>query len=99
MNIILGFGAVEKAVQDEIMSAVHAAVAAGDSVDDVLAPWKQKAKEYDTLPRDKAPQRYTHPFWVEGAIRFIHTNRQHPASPDGCAALVVEIPFEPKEQS
>ncbi len=93
MSIILGFGCVEEQVGRDVKNALVEGLANGQTADSVLSKWNSKADEYDKLPRETAPERYTRVWHYDDALHFHHINRQHPFSPDGWACLVVVEPF------
>lgn len=87
MGIILGFGSIEEQVRAEVKKALH------EEGVEALKRWNDKADEYDKLPRESAPERYTRIYFYDNTIHFHHINRQHPFSPDGWALLKVDEPF------
>jgi len=85
--------------RQDIKNAVLSAAIAGRNIDDAVKPWNDKAKEYDAMPRESAPERYTKVWIYGGAFHFHHINRRHPFSPDGWALLQIEEPFEEKKDA
>lgn len=90
MNIILGFGSIEQQEREKIKKVVKEALLAGKDICEALEPWNKKAKEYDEMPRDAVPERYTKVWFYDDKLHFHHINRRHPFSPDGWALLQVE---------
>jgi len=97
--IALGFGCNEAKDREDIKNAVLSAALAGRNIDDAVKPWNDKAKEYDAMPRETAPERYTKVWIYGGAFHFHHINRRHPLSPDGWALLQIEEPFDEKKDA
>ena len=98
MSFVLGFGKTELEVQSEVKSSVIRALLRKESVGDVLKKWNDGADEYDKMPRETAPGRYTRIFFYGGKLHFHHINRNHAFSPDGWGLLMVEVPIEGLEK-
>ena len=85
MSIVLGFGTTEEQERKKIKDYL--------SEHGETDKWNNKADEYDKMPKEKAPERYTRFYVYDNKIKFHHINRRHAFSPDGWALLVVEEPF------
>jgi len=92
MTIVLGFGSTEEMVREEVKKAL------AENGIGVLEKWNSKAEEYDKLPREKTPERYTKIYYYDNTLTFMHINRRHPFSPDGWAMMEIKEPFEIKEE-
>lgn len=93
MGIILGFGNIEEKVRQDIKNLLINALIEGKNINNILKEYNKKADEYDKLPKDKAPERYTRVWFYDKKLTFHHINRRHPFSPDGWALLEVEEKF------
>ena len=94
MSFVIGFGIVEEQEREK----VRAMLCDGHSADEIEAEYNPKADEYDKMPRETAPERYTRLYIYGGKIRYHHINRRHALSPDGWALCIIEEPLqqEPK---
>jgi len=89
MDVIIGFGDIEKDEREKIRHEMQKRPAG-----EVLDEWNNKADEYDAMPRETAPERYTR-FWYYGdQLHYHHINRRHAMSPDGWALLKVIEDFK-----
>ena len=89
MNVVLGFGCVEENEREKIKQALRER-----PTQQVLDEWNGRADEYDKMPRETAPERYTR-FWYYGdQLHYHHINRRHAMSPDGWALLKVIEDFK-----
>jgi len=95
--LALGFGCNETSEREKIKNIALSAAMRGEKIDDALKEWNVKANEYDKLPRDKVPERYTRVYVYGGAFHFSHINRRHPFSPDGWAMLQITEPYDDEE--
>jgi len=96
MQIILGFGCQEERERARVIEALDGLTDEKD-IHMALRPWNEKAKEYDKMPRETAPERYTSISFYDGKLHFSHINRQHPFSPDGWALLQIDEQFSTPE--
>jgi hypothetical protein len=97
MGFILGFGSIETKVREDVKNALIGALIRKEDVGTVLKKWNDKADEYDKMPRETAPERYTKIWFYGGKLHFHHINRQHAFSPDGWALLQIEEDFGNEE--
>lgn len=93
MSIILGFGCIEEQERNSVKQSLMDCVRSGRDVSEVIREWNSKADEYDKLPRQTAPERYTRIYYYDNTIHFHHIHRNHALSPDGWALLMVEEPI------
>lgn len=93
MSIILGFGAVETRTREEIKKLLIETCKTVEDADRISKNWNDKNKVFDTMPREKAPERYTNFYVYDGKIKYHHINRRHAFSPDGWALMEYEEPF------
>ena len=93
MNIVLGFGAVETRVREEIKKLLIETCKSIDDVDRVSKKWNDKNKIFDAMSKEEAPGRYTNFYVFDGKIKYHHINRHHAFSPDGWAMWEYEEPF------
>jgi hypothetical protein len=93
MSVIFGFGCKEEEQRHEIMVLLIASAMRGENLFDVNTKWNADKDQYDKLPKEKAPERYTQFYLTNEGLCFHHINRRYPFSPDGWAMLEVRIPF------
>ena len=93
MSIVLGFGSTEEKVRAQVKDALISALLHKQEIWDVLKQWNDKADEYDEMPRETAPERYTRIFYYDNKLHFHHVNRRHAMSPDGWALLAITESF------
>ncbi len=98
MAFVLGFGCTEEQVRNDVKNALIGALVNGKDTEEVLKKWNDKADEYDKLPKETAPERYTRIFFYDGKLVFHHINRRHGMSPDGWALWSVEEQFGEQEE-
>lgn len=93
MNVILGFGSVEVIEQERIKAALIAGALHELPPEEIVKEWNDRADRYDLLSREEVPARYTRVWCYDlpRSLKFLHVNRRHPFSPDGWAALNVEV--------
>ena len=88
MYVVLGFGCVEEKEREKIKQSLQER-----ATQQVLDEWNNKADEYDEMPRETAPERYTRFWYYDDTLIFHHINRRHAMSPDGWAVWRVEEEF------
>ena len=90
MGIILGFGVQEQNARKEIIELVRAGIKNNANIHEMSKAWNARNEEYDKMPKETAPERYTNFYVYEGKIHFSHINRRHAFSPDGWALFQME---------
>jgi len=101
--VILGFGSNERNTAKEILNECYQSILKNPTqpekaVEEIENKYKDLDKKYHNMDKKDAPERYSvfypnlyklAPFDTKFIIKctFLHTNRRHPFSPDGWAAI------------